>query len=51
MKPLTLEWVEKAEGDFATAEREWRVREIPNDAIVKCRQVRRVIRRSMGLEP
>ncbi len=34
MKPLTLEWVEKAEGDFATAEREWRVRENPNyDAV------------------
>lgn len=26
MKPLTSEWVEKAEGDFATASREIRVR-------------------------
>jgi hypothetical protein len=85
MNPLTLEWVDKAEGDFATAEREWLVRENPNydaaiepfwrsflpvfqqltnyavefrypgesadqeDAIVKCRQVRRLIRCSMGL--
>ena len=30
MKPLTLEWVEKAEGDFATAERELRARKNPN---------------------
>jgi len=27
MKPLTSEWVEKAEDDFATAGREIRVRE------------------------
>ena len=34
MKPLTSEWVEKAEGDFATAEREIRVRKTPNfDAV------------------
>lgn len=34
MKPITLEWIQKAEGDFATAEREWRVREDPNyDAV------------------
>jgi HEPN domain-containing protein len=30
MKPLTSEWVEKAEGDFATASREIRVRKSPN---------------------
>jgi len=30
MKPLTLEWVAKAEGDFAMAEREARVRKNPN---------------------
>ena len=30
MKPLTLEWVEKAEGDFATAGREIRARRSPN---------------------
>lgn len=34
MKPLTREWVEKAEGDFATARRELRVRQAPNyDAV------------------
>ena len=30
MKPLTREWVSKAEGDFATAVRERRVRKSPN---------------------
>lgn len=30
MKPLTREWVSKAEGDFATAERELDVRGNPN---------------------
>lgn len=34
MKPLTREWVEKAEADFATARRELRVRTCPNyDAV------------------
>lgn len=34
MKPLTREWVEKAEGDFSTARRELRVRKSPNfDAV------------------
>src|SRR6266849_3238744 len=34
MKPLTREWVEKAEGDFATAGRELRARKAPNyDAV------------------
>jgi HEPN domain-containing protein len=34
MNPLTLEWVEKAEGDFATAGREVRARKSPNyDAV------------------
>ena len=34
MKPLTREWVEKAEADFATARRELRVRKLPNyDAV------------------
>lgn len=34
MQPLTREWVEKAEGDFATARRELRVRKAPNyDAV------------------
>ena len=34
MKPLALEWVEKAEADFATACREIRVRKSPNfDAV------------------
>lgn len=34
MNPLTSEWVEKAEGDFATAARELRVRKAPNyDAV------------------
>ena len=30
MTPLTREWVEKAEGDFATATRELRSRKLPN---------------------
>ena len=30
MKPLALEWVEKAEGDFTTAMRELRARRAPN---------------------
>jgi len=30
MNPLTLEWIEKAEGDFVTAGRELRARNAPN---------------------
>jgi HEPN domain-containing protein len=30
MKPLTREWVDKAEGDFTTARRELRARRAPN---------------------
>jgi HEPN domain-containing protein len=30
MNPLTLEWVQKAEGDFITAQRELRARTAPN---------------------
>ena len=30
MNPLTLEWIQKAEGDFATAGRELRARKDPN---------------------
>ncbi|MCE1254116.1 MAG: HEPN domain-containing protein [Anaerolineae bacterium] len=30
MNPLTIEWVEKAEGDFITAQREYRARNRPN---------------------
>ena len=34
MNPLTSEWVQKAEGDFHTAKREYRVRNDPNyDAV------------------
>ena len=34
MKPLTREWVKKAEGDFVTASREFRSRSSPNfDAV------------------
>jgi HEPN domain-containing protein len=34
MKPLTREWIEKAEGDRSTARRELRVRKAPNfDAV------------------
>jgi HEPN domain-containing protein len=34
MKPLTLEWIEKAEGDFHLLEREIRARKNPNyDAV------------------
>jgi len=34
MSPLTAEWVDKAEGDYATAGREYRVRHNPNYDIV-----------------
>ena len=30
MNPLTLEWVEKAEGDLITARREYHARKSPN---------------------
>jgi HEPN domain-containing protein len=30
MNPLTVEWVDKAEGDMATAKRELRARKQPN---------------------
>ena len=34
MNPLTTEWVDKAEGDYHTARREYRVRKTPNyDAV------------------
>ena len=34
MKPITQEWVNKAEGDFGTAQRENLVQEMPNyDAV------------------
>jgi HEPN domain-containing protein len=34
MKPITQEWVDKAEGDFATAQREINVEDKPNyDAV------------------
>ncbi len=34
MNPLTLEWVDKAEGDLLTARREYRARKSPNfDAV------------------
>jgi HEPN domain-containing protein len=34
MKQITKEWVDKAEGDFATAQRELQVQEMPNyDAV------------------
>ena len=34
MKPITLEWVEKAENDFRSAQRELRVRTRPNYDLV-----------------
>lgn len=34
MKPITQEWINKAEGDFATAQRELQVQQMPNyDAV------------------
>ena len=30
MNPLTLEWIEKAEGDYNSAQRELRARQLPN---------------------
>ena len=34
MKPITLEWVAKAEGDFRSAQREARVAHLPNHDLV-----------------
>ncbi|MDR3572998.1 MAG: hypothetical protein P4L50_04015 [Anaerolineaceae bacterium] len=34
MNPLTIEWIDKAEGDLLTAQREYRARNRPNyDAV------------------
>ncbi len=34
MKPITIEWIQKAEADFSTMQREFRVRKNPNyDAV------------------
>ena len=34
MKPITQEWINKAEGDFATAQRELQIQQMPNyDAV------------------
>jgi len=30
MKPITLEWIDKAEGDWTSAQREHRARQRPN---------------------
>jgi HEPN domain-containing protein len=30
MNPVTLEWIQKAEGDFVSAGREYRARKLPN---------------------
>jgi HEPN domain-containing protein len=30
MKPITLEWINKAEGDWTSAQREYRARQRPN---------------------
>ena len=37
MNPLTLEWIEKAEGDFATAQREQRARKMPKQSVKQMR--------------
>jgi len=42
MKPLVVEWVSKAEGDFAIVERESRARSL-------CRSFRKGARQSLGL--
>ena len=44
MKPMTLEWVAKAEGDFAVMERESRVRKNPNYDAVCFRACKNYIR-------
>ena len=51
MKPMTAEWVAKAEGDFAVMERESRVGERPTyDVVARCRQFRAVARIALGLD-
>ncbi len=43
LKPLTAEWVEKAEADFAVMEREGRVRR-PRGFLVTCQGVEALLR-------
>ncbi len=56
MKPLTAEWVAKAERDFATMEREAQVAEDPNfegicvHAQHRCRTFRAAARQALGLD-
>ena len=55
MNPITREWVNKAEGDFATARRELQVVANANDendareAVQRCEKVRKIMRASLGL--
>ena len=62
MKPLTLEWIDKAEGDYTSARRELRARKTPNygytadkdmayKSVEICRSVRKAARLSLGLLP
>jgi hypothetical protein len=53
MKPLTAEWVDKAEGDFAIAFRypsESADREMAEDAKRRCGRFRQAARKALGLE-
>lgn len=40
MKPITIEWIQKAEADYATAQREFKVADRPNydDVCFHCQQ-------------
>lgn len=65
MKPVTKDWIEKAEGDFATAQREMRARKNPNydaacfhaqqgmaqQALKYCKLLRMRLREKLGARP
>ena len=55
MRPITSEWVAKAEADLVTAERELRAEQSPNydaaRAVATAREVRNLARASLGIAP
>jgi len=55
MRPITSEWVAKAESDLVTAERVLRAEHFPNydaaRAVATARKVRSLARASLGIAP
>ncbi|MFV1967545.1 MAG: hypothetical protein ACC628_19120 [Pirellulaceae bacterium] len=50
MKPIALEWVRKADGDFATAQREFADKVDAAEALETARKVRATVGASLGLQ-